>query len=134
MSTDLAIDRLTGDLLVAPNNDLLLLTGIGVVEQRMRVRLKIHQGDWEFDPTGGSLGSRLTDLLRLPPIRALGELPLVVKEALAPMTDIRVIDVNAELNAEHATQIDFSVVYVVVDSQGVESDEQILEDFLAVTG
>lgn len=121
MTTDLALDFLTGDLVVTPSNDFGLVSGIDAVEQRIRVRLKIHSQTWELDPTDGTLGSHLTELARLPTYRVLEELPLVVKEALAPMDDIRVVDVTTSLNENVPTQVDFVVVYTMVEGE-VESE------------
>lgn len=95
MPVDLAIDLNSGDLLIAPNNDAEIRSGQDLVNQRIRVRLKIWRGQWTLDPTNGTLGSGLRDALRLPMNMALQAIPLLVREALTPMEDILVTDVEA---------------------------------------
>lgn len=134
MAVDIAFDNTIGDLLATPGNDVGLYSGEAVVAQRMRTRLKIPLGSWILDPTGGSLGSRLYDATRMPVSRAIGEIPMIVKEALLPMTDIRVEDVLVEIDANSANTIGFTVLYVVVDSAGNESDTQQFEGTIPVVG
>jgi phage gp46-like protein len=100
MSFDLAIDYTTGDLLNAPNHDIQGRTGPDVYEQRIRVRLKVQRGTWALDPTDGDLGSRLHELTRVQSARALVEIEQYVREALEPMRDITVRDVQARLSED----------------------------------
>lgn len=125
---DLAIDFNTGDLLVAPNGDIETREGQDTVEQRIRVRLKIVQGEWLLDPTNGQLGSTLTDAMRMSVPQALNLIPLVVKEALEPMTDIIVSDVTTRINALDPSSIDFQISYSMVDDP---DGEQLSTDISA---
>jgi hypothetical protein len=113
MAFDLAFDFNVGDLLVSASKDIEIRTGIQVVEQRIRARLHMYQGEWPLDPTGGRLGSVLHDVTRLPNWRAVQEIPLVVKEALAPMDDIDVRDVQAAVNPLDTKIVEFAITYAL---------------------
>lgn len=130
MSVDLALDRSTGDLAASPSNDLLLVSGIDVVRQRIRTRLKIQLGTWTINDDTEQIGSTLDALLRLPVFRVIDELPLVVKEALAPMSDIRVIEVDVAPDPNDPKAVGFTVSYQVVDDQGA-SDVLTFSDQVA---
>jgi hypothetical protein len=125
MAVDLAFNFKVGDLAVAPNKDLDRKTGADLVEQRIRVRLKIVQGSWLLDPTGGSLGSRLVDALRLPMFRAETEIPLIVQEALEPMDDISVTNVVATPNKDDSSSVDLTIYYSILDDSGQTTEEQL---------
>lgn len=133
MAVDIAIDGQTGDLRIAPNRDVDLRSGIGTVEQRIRVRLRIYQGEWMLDPTGGSLGSRLREAARLPLWRSKQEVPLLVREALAPMTDINVVDVTADLSPDDNKSID-TVIYYTMRDDSAESNNPVLTTTLTIQG
>lgn len=133
MATDLMLDKATGDLRAEPNNDIAVVTGGDLIDQRIRVRLKTPQGDWlnNLGLAEGDfgMGSRMFEMTRLPMDRAFAEIPLVVKEALAPMTDIRVQDVLCSLPENIPAQIDFTVLYTILDDNGVvDSDVQTFTD------
>lgn len=133
MAFDLAIDFVNGDLMVAANNDLDIRTGKSDIEQRIRVRLRIFQGEWTLDPTGGTLGSTLHDAVRLPTWRALGEIPLIVREALAPMADISVRDVDVMLNPNDVRAVDIVIAYTILD-EGEPAEEQSLALTTTIAG
>jgi hypothetical protein len=122
MAFDLAVDFNYGDLLVGASKDIEVRTGIQSVEQRIRARLHMYQGEWSLDPTGGRLGSTLHDVTRLPNWRAVQEIPLVVKEALAPMEDIDVRDVQAAINPDDPRQVEFAITYAL---RGDTQDQSI---------
>lgn len=125
MPVDLAFDFKVGDLAIAPNKDLDRKTGADLVEQRIRVRLKIIQGSWLLDPTGGSLGSRLTDALRLPMFRATTEIPLMVQEALEPMDDISVTNVVVEPDEDDSSSVSLTIYYSILDDSGLTTSEEL---------
>jgi len=133
LSVDIAFDNVKGDVMFAPSNDVAIYRGDAVVAQRIRTRLLIPVGSWQLDQTG-VLGSRLHDLLREPIERVLSELPLVVKEALAPMDDISVEDVTASYDASMPKRVSFVVTYSIVDSLGNRSDVQELTGLVPVSG
>lgn len=119
MAVDLAFDFVKGDLKIAPNKDLDRVTGSALTNQRIRTRLLIVQGQWLLDPSGGTLGSRLNEALRMPLYRAESEVPLLVHEALEPMDDIDVTNVTCETDADDSKALVIAVYYRVLD----ESDQ-----------
>jgi hypothetical protein len=131
MPADIALDNRTGDLLLAPNNDVTIYRGEEVVAQRIRTRLLIPVGTWALDDTG-LLGSRLLDMTRLTNERAIEEIPLVVKEALNPMDDIRVVEVDVTPDLDHSNVLGVTVVYAIMDDTGV-ADETGSFDFAVQT-
>lgn len=128
MAVDLALDRTTGDLVASPSNDVTLVSGLAEVEQRMRTHLRVVLGSYELEP---DLGSTLTGLTRLPIGMAVAQLPLVVRESLAKMTDVQVEDVTAWVSEDDPRKVDFQVVYQVVDD-GVVGDSVAFGDSLVV--
>lgn len=112
---DVAINHKTGDWVFSANADIQGVIGEQVVQQRILTRLRIARG-WELDPTNGTLGSRLRGDLRLPKGRAMRELPLAVREALAPMDDITVQDVT--VTEESPTSLRVTVQYLTIEPTG----------------
>jgi hypothetical protein len=96
------------------------------------VRLMIYGGEWELDPSGGRLGSRVHDALRQPIWRAQEEVPQMVMEALEPMDDISVRDVTCDVDPDNSRGLDIVVYYSMVDD-GVASEE-ILTTTLTIEG
>lgn len=132
MPLDLAINFITGDLVIAPNKDLEVRSGQQTVEQRIRVRLRIFQGEWTLDPTGGSLGSVLHDAMRLPQWRAIEEIPLIVKEALEPMSDIEVRSVDVVFDPDDSRTLDMTISYAILGDTNPE--EQTLAFTTTIAG
>lgn len=131
MALDLAFDFVKKDLVISPGRDIEIVSGQASVDQRIRVRLLAIQGEWELDPSNGRLGSHLGDAFRMPLARALQTVPMLVKEALAPMPDIEVDDVECSLNPDSTSAIDILILYRMVD-QG--SDAETLSTNITVTG
>jgi hypothetical protein len=94
MSFDLALGP-SGDLVFAANRDLLGVSGFALYEQRIRTRLKIERGSWVFD-VNGTLGSRISGLLRRGSSQAMTEITAYVHEALDSMDDITVSNISIE--------------------------------------
>lgn len=103
---DLAFDKPTCDWLLNANIDLKSIRGDDVVKQRIYTRLRIPRG-WINDPTNGTLGSRLKQAARGQRDRAITEIPLYVEEALDPMPDVTILDVEV-------TEITNDSVFVMV--------------------
>jgi hypothetical protein len=133
MATDLAFDFGRHDLVVAPNKDLDIRTGQATVDQRIRVRLLIPQGEWELDPTNGRLGSHLKDMSRLSPQRSIVEIPLVVRESLQNMTDINVVDVQAVVG-DDPRSIDITILYQMVEAGQNDIQADVLATTLTLAG
>jgi hypothetical protein len=91
MPFDLAISE-KGDLVVAGNRDLQGTSGNPLVEQRIRLRLQIPRGSWLYDEDK-TLGSLAHQIMKSRPDRAY-DLPSIVQEALRPMEDITVHEVE----------------------------------------
>jgi phage gp46-like protein len=127
LSFDIALDYNTGDIIMAPNMDIQGRTGPDVYEQRIRIRLKIQRGTWELDPTDGELGSRLLELARMPAQRALVDVEQYVREALAPMDDIVVENVESRFNVDTQTAVEVDITYIPKLDEGeapAEASEQ----------
>lgn len=93
MAWDLAISE-HGDLIFAGNRDLAGVSGSDLIEQRMRLRLKLHRGSWVYD-ADGNLGSNLWRLIGMRPQDANAAVNALVREALRPMAnEINVADVK----------------------------------------
>lgn len=131
LSVDLKLDAMTRDLVATPSNDIALVSGEDAVEQRIRVCLRIPLGSWLLDPTGGALGSTLGNTTRLPVNQAVFQIPLVVKEALTELPDIRVEDVVAAPDPDYPSRVGFTITYAVVDSDG-EGEIVNFNDFVEI--
>lgn len=92
MPLDLAISEFN-DLLFTANNDLGLVFGPSLIEQRIRLRLKIIRGSWIYD-TNKTLGSDLRQILHETQQSAASKVEPLVRQALLPMKDIRVEGVD----------------------------------------
>lgn len=93
---DLALDGDTGDIVFDAKNDLLGISGPQLTNQRILIRCKIPRGTWVFDETG-NLGSRLYEITGTNAEASIQEARADVQEALAPMEDVSVNDVIAEV-------------------------------------
>lgn len=91
MSYDLALSP-SGDLIFSGNRDIQGVSGMALIEQRMRTRLRLLRGQWQFDPEG-RLGSRLYTLTGKAPDLAAQQAPMFVREALRDMEEIEIDDV-----------------------------------------
>lgn len=94
MSWDLALDGDSGDVIFSPTLDLLGSTGDGLTKQRILLRCKIPRGSWMYDEDK-TLGSRLYETFSAPSAQAIVQAPALVREALEPMDDISIVNVEA---------------------------------------
>lgn len=54
MATDLYLDPVTNDIELVPDTgQLRLISGVDLVAQRIRLRIKTHLGEWPLDITAG---------------------------------------------------------------------------------
>lgn len=107
---DLKMNYQTGDLVIGPDNDLVGISGHQMAWHRAHIRLIIQKGKWMLDPTDGELGSRLPTLLRAGEDVGLAEAGLLVREALEPMDDIELVQVDVVRNQIDARKLDVKVV------------------------
>lgn len=101
MAWDLAISE-HGDLIFGANRDLAGVSGINLIEQRMKIRLKLQRGSWVFDDTE-TLGGNLHILIGQAPDKAAQAAPALVREALRPMEEINVDDVLVDTTNNDVT-------------------------------
>lgn len=100
MPWDLALDGESGDILFGPTHDLLGATGDGLTKQRILLRCRIPRGTWQYDETG-TLGSSLTTISSAPSAAQVAQAPALVREALEPMDDISVGDVQVSTDDQN---------------------------------
>lgn len=117
MSYDLAIST-NGDLIVTAHRDLAGISGSALVEQRIKLRLRMHRGQWLFDSTQ-SLGSQLYTLAGQKSENAVKYVQAYVREALRDMEEISVEDVQV-----HLTKKDISLV--VLYQQELTQDDSVI--------
>ena len=131
MAWDLGIAA-NGDIVVSGNRDLAGISGSDLLEQRMKIRLRLHRGEWTYDDSN-VLGSTLYTLTGVAPAQAAAMAPAYVREALRPMADeIDVDDVQIS-SSTHAIII--SVFYHIAGSMPVTaSDVQQLDISVPLSG
>jgi len=120
---DIAISN-NGDLIMSASRDLAGITGTPLIEQRIRMRLRLHRGSWKYD-FEQNLGSQLYTLAGTPAENASAYCDAYVREALADMEEITVVEVQTIPTTEDLTLI---IVYdqnVTADDQVVPTDSQL---------
>ena len=120
MSYDVAISEL-GDLILTASRDLAGISGTQLLEQRMKLRLRLHRGEWKYD-YAGTLGSLLYTLSGLPAEHAATYVDAYVRESLLDMQEISVVAVQTEQTTEDITLI---IVYQTVYT---EADDTTTSD------
>lgn len=95
MAWDIAFHPGTGDWLFNARRDFTSVSGPDQIEQRIHTRIRIHLGEWIYDKKR-TLGSQLNSALRMPRNRVLGEIPLMLQQALAPMQDVDILSIEVE--------------------------------------
>ena len=116
MAWDLAIDPATGDFMFGPSRDLLGCTGPELINQRILIRSRIPRGTFTYDENG-DLGSRLHRITGFTREKQVAQAPAIILEALEPMNDISINEVNAGVTENN--QLDIQVRWKPV----VRSDE-----------
>jgi phage baseplate assembly protein W len=122
MSWDLALSE-HGDLIFAANRDLAGISGIDLIEQRMRIRMVVHRGSWVYD-TDQTLGSNLRRLIGMSPEQAASTAPALVREALRAMDEITVDDVNVQATDRDITLIVLYKLRISPNALGGPTQEQ----------
>jgi hypothetical protein len=123
---DLALDGETGDIIFSPTHDLLGATGDGLTQQRILLRCRIPRGAWQYDEEG-TLGSRLASHAGVSSVRMLNEAPGFVREALEPMDDISVgeIQVATDENNRIVVSLNYTNVVNPDDEGAVVIDDTV---------
>jgi len=125
---DLALSE-HGDLVIAGNRDLAGISGTDLIEQRMRLRLKIRRGSWLYDDEG-DLGSNLEQVTNSEPERAEQSIQNYVQQALEPMEEISVVSITTDYTDLNLT---LSVQYQLTDIEG-EAEGEIQELEITLQG
>lgn len=123
MPFDLALSP-NGDLIIAGNRDLLGVSGTALIEQRIRVRLRMMRGQWQYDPSG-NLGSQLFTLAGKSPEIVQSHAPAYVREALRDMEEIQIDDVSVLLNTDRSAEI--HVKYRLTEDDGSTIPDLLLD-------
>jgi hypothetical protein len=110
MAFDLALNPATGDLVFSGNRDIQGISGPNQVAQRIHIRLMVRAGEWIYDKDK-SLGSYLPGTLQHARERVLNELPLLIEQALSPMTDVTIQEVEIEPPAPEDTKVRVHIYY-----------------------
>lgn len=135
MSWDITLDTETGDWLLGPDRDIEASSGVALLRQNIFTRLKIPRGSFIYDEDG-TLGSRLHSAHRMTLPRAIVEIPGMVREALADMTDVAVNDVTVSVSENNPGQLIVRITYTPVLDQVpdvIEQDQDVI-DFLLTVG
>jgi len=91
MSYDLVVSE-HGDLIMSSNRDLAGVSGADLIEQRIKIRLRMHRGSWFYD-LNDTLGSMLYQIIGNHPESSL-QVDSRVREALQPMDEISIEEIN----------------------------------------
>lgn len=121
-----------GDLIFSPSADILGVSGVDLIEQRMRMRMKLQRGSWTYDEDN-SFGSQLFKLVSTTPEAGAAQASAYVREALREMDEIDVDDVHVSFQGSSLVLIvDYHVLEVDIASD--EVNQQQLEVVVASGG
>lgn len=136
MTWDIKMDTTTGDWVYTGHRDLMQSDGEEHIYQRIITRLKIPRGEYVYDELG-NLGSMLAEATRGKVTHVLPELPTIIQEALEPMPDVRVNDVQVDYDPANPSSIRASISYnsIALEGEGaVDVGETPGEIFIANIG
>lgn len=105
MSYDLVISE-HGDLVFGSNRDLAGISGTDLIEQRIKLRLKIQRGSWTYDEDG-DLGSRLNSISSMNPDQLEVMAKTYAIEALQDLDEISIVDVHTDVSSQDITLVIF---------------------------
>jgi phage gp46-like protein len=117
MAWDLAISE-HGDLVFGGNRDLAGVSGIDLIEQRIKTRLKVPRGTWLYDRVG-DLGSSLHTVSNMRPEHVITAAKGYTAEALRPLDEIQVQEIQVDADGRG---IAVTVFYLVNDDAGDEPE------------
>lgn len=120
MAFDLALSE-HNDLIFAANRDLLGVGGVELVEQRVKLRIKMERGSWVYD-TNQDLGSNVHRALGKVYDLAASEIPTWVRQALEPMEDIQVHEVQLRQPSGDSQLAEIVVSYAILTAPGETTD------------
>jgi hypothetical protein len=114
LAYDLAIS-LEGDLVFSANGDLAGCSSDRLMRQRAMIRLKIPRGSWLFDENK-DLGSDIYRYMGRSGPDLLAQVPMVVREALRPIIEMQILDVQASIAEDNDRQVEVLIAYTTVIS------------------
>lgn len=123
MSFDLAIAD-NGDLILTGHRDLAGISGTALLEQRIKLRLRLHRGEWIYD-LEGSLGSQLYTLSGTPSENATAYVDAYVRDALRDMEDISVVEVQSYPTTEDITLVILYQTEITGEDEDIPADEEL---------
>lgn len=141
---DLALSD-KGDLIFSGNRDFAGVSGTDLIEQRMRLRMKVKRGTWVYDDTQ-TLGSQFYTLIGQSADQIHTQIETLAREALRPMADIIIdsvdhmhvgIDGNeTEMHDEGTVSVIVIVNYHIVDgpTEELTNDPRQFDFTLPVAG
>lgn len=120
MAFDLALSE-HNDLIFAANRDLLGVGGVELVEQRIKLRIKMERGSWVYD-INQDLGSNVHRALGKVYDLAASEIPTWVRQALEPMEDIQVHEVQMRQPVDNSQLAEIVISYEILTAPGETTD------------
>jgi len=94
MAWDIALDN-NFDWVLSANRDMAHVSGVNLLQQRIRTRLSVVRGQWVYDRSG-TFGSRLKTLTQRTTELAEAEAHALVREALEDMDDVDILKIGIE--------------------------------------
>lgn len=125
MAYDIAISE-NGDLIMTAHRDLAGISGSALIEQRMKLRLRLHRGEWIFD-SQQTFGSQLFSLAGLSAGDASKYAAAYVREALRDMPEISVTDVQLVTSQHNIILIVLYQQELTQDDDSIPSDQGLQE-------
>jgi hypothetical protein len=123
MAYDIALSE-NFDLIVTASRDLAGIDGDDLIAQRIKTRLRIERASWVLDDVG-SLGSDIHQYFGSPSDKFIQVLPTLIRQALAEMDDIEIVDIIVTPQTTH--QVLASIFFRRVEDTDVVSADALGE-------
>jgi hypothetical protein len=123
MAYDIALSE-NFDLVVTGSRDLAGIDGDDLIAQRIKTRLRIERGSWVLDDVG-SLGSDIHQYFGSPSDKFTQVLPTLIRQALAEMDDIEIVDIVVTQQTTH--QVLASIFFRRVEDTDIISADALGE-------
>jgi hypothetical protein len=123
MAYDIALSE-NFDLVVTGSRDLAGIDGDDLIAQRIKTRLRIERASWVLDDVG-SLGSDIHQYFGSPSDKFIQVLPTLIRQALAEMDDIEIVDIVVTPQTTH--QVLASIFFRHVEDTDIISADALGE-------